>query len=74
MMDPLPVAELIERHGTTNIANAMGLPISTVHGWKQANVIPGRGRLQKLKLEAFVAAVMALDQAKKTPREPADAA
>jgi hypothetical protein len=35
------IEELCEKYGTTKIAKAMGLPISTVHSWKRAKAIPG---------------------------------
>jgi hypothetical protein len=37
----LRIEELCEKYGTTQIAKAMGLPISTVHSWKRAKAIPG---------------------------------
>jgi hypothetical protein len=38
----LRIEELCDKYGTTQIATAMGLPISTVHSWKRKNCIPGK--------------------------------
>lgn len=60
----LPVKATIEEIGTTALAREMGLPISTVHGWKEDDRIPGRGKLLELRITAFVAAVDRLKTAK----------
>jgi hypothetical protein len=56
------IAAKIEEHGTTAIAEAMGLPISTIHTWKRANAIPGKGLLHRMKVEAFKAAIRRLKE------------
>ena len=54
------IRQTIETYGTTAIADAMGLPISTVHTWKTSDAIPGRGILHDMRVEAFETAVKAL--------------
>jgi hypothetical protein len=71
MNNVLSVAQQIEMYGTTCIAKAMGLPISTIHTWKKANAIPGSGLLHDMKVQAFKAAVKSLKKAAKKQRKAA---
>jgi hypothetical protein len=53
----MDVEETIKTLGCTAIANAMGLPISTVHTWKRKKAIPGKGTLHAARVKAFKDAV-----------------
>jgi transposase len=64
MEDP-SIRETIETYGTSAIANAMGLGVSTVHGWKVADAIPSERGLYELRVKAFWAAVRKLKPKKK---------
>jgi hypothetical protein len=56
------VATLIDQYGTSRIAEAMGLPISTIHQWKRDGAIPdGRGVFAGRRVEAFLAVLRRLD-------------
>jgi uncharacterized protein YjcR len=64
----IAIKDILETYGTSAIARAMGLPISTVHSWKRANAIPGadapegsRG-LYDMRVQALKAAVKALQK------------
>jgi len=59
------IRETIQTYGTTAIAEAVGLPISTVHGWKKADAIPGKGTLHDMRVQAFKAAVKSLKKPKR---------
>ena len=37
----LQIKAILDQYGTSQVARAMGLPISTVHSWKRKNCIPG---------------------------------
>ncbi len=63
------VASLIKAHGTSAIAGAMGLPVSTVHTWKRANAIPGKGLIHAMKVEAFKAAISRLKEEALAPKK-----
>lgn len=67
MANSLGVAALIEQHGTTRIAEAMGLPISTVHTWKRRDLIPGRAGsvLYEMRVRAFREAITAVAASKR---------
>lgn len=56
----ISVRETIATYGTSAIAEAMGLPVSTIHGWKTDNAIPGKGILHEMRVQAFAKAVKAL--------------
>jgi hypothetical protein len=60
MDSDLQVRATLEKLGTTAVAKAMGLPISTVHGWKDNDKIPGRGKAHDWRVSQFVAAVVRL--------------
>jgi hypothetical protein len=62
-MDHLPVRQIIETYGTSAVAVAMGISVSTLHGWKMANAIPGKGPLHELRVQAFLKAVKSLQKA-----------
>lgn len=70
-MSNLPIRATIDQLGTTEIANAMGLPISTVHGWKRDDAIPGKpgNALYEFKVRAFREAVRELKR--RQPRKKA---
>lgn len=61
------IAALIEQHGTTRIAEAMGLPISTVHTWKRRDLIPGRAGsvLYEMRVRAFREAIATIAASKR---------
>lgn len=65
------IRDTIDQLGTTEIANAMGLPISTVHGWKRDDAIPGKPGtpLHEFKVRAFRDAVRELKR--RQPRKRA---
>jgi hypothetical protein len=83
MTNTFSVRESIAKFGTSAIARAMGVGISTVHGWKQADALPGGDRvggrgLYEQRLKAFREAVQRLsaESRKRTKkrRRPADGA
>lgn len=62
----IAIKDILETYGTSAIARAMGLPISTVHSWKRAGTIPGfdadedkRG-LYDMRVQALKVAVASL--------------
>lgn len=66
MEAPFSVRQTIETHGTSVIARTMGVGVSTVHGWKMADALPGAERTDKRglyeqRLKAFREAVKALE-------------
>lgn len=61
-MDTPSIRETIEKHGTTAIAREMEIEISTLHGWKMADAIPGKGSLHELRAKAFWSAVKRLER------------
>ncbi len=67
----LSIRDTIDELGTTEIARAMRLPISTVHGWKTENAIPGKPDrpLHEFKVRAFRDAVRELKR--RQPRKKA---
>jgi len=54
------IRQTIEELTTTKVANAMGLPISTVHRWKMEDRIPGEGPQHEWRVAQFDAAVKKL--------------
>ena len=65
------IRETIQTYGTTALAEAIGLPISTIHDWKRANAIPGKGTMHDMRVQAFEAAVKSLKKAAKRSRKVA---
>lgn len=65
------IRQTIEELTTTEVAGAMGLPISTVHRWKMEDRIPGKGRQHAWRVAQFDAAVKKLRSAKATKRRRA---
>lgn len=63
-MDAPSIAETIGKYGTSAIANAMGVGVSTVHGWKVADAIPAKRGLYDLRVKAFWTAVKRLERKK----------
>jgi hypothetical protein len=61
----LNLTEIFETYRTTHLAEAMGLPITTVHGWKQANAIPGKGILREMRVQALKTAIKSLKNKKR---------
>jgi hypothetical protein len=58
------IRQTIEELTTTKVANAMGLPISTVHRWKMEDRIPGEGPQHEWRVAQFDAAVKKLRSVK----------
>lgn len=70
-MDAIPVRSIISDVGTSALARQMGLPITTLHQWKQNDRIPGApaSGMHKFRVEQFLAAVRKLrSQQKKAAR------
>lgn len=63
------IRQTIEELTTTKVANAMGLPISTVHRWKMEDRIPGEGPQHDWRVAQFNAAVKKLRGAKASPKK-----
>ncbi len=63
MMPPM-IKQTIEELTTTKVARAMGLPISTVHRWKEEDRIPGKDTTHDWRVAQFNAAVKKLRAAK----------
>lgn len=61
------IRQTIEELTTTKVANAMGLPISTVHRWKMEDRIPGEGPQHDWRVAQFNAAVKKLRAVKAKP-------
>lgn len=67
----LQIVELCKTYGTSRLARAMGLPISTVHSWKRAKAIPGadaeegKQGLYEMRVQRLKAAVASLKKSKK---------
>lgn len=62
MTKTISVRDCIAELGTSAIARAMGVGVSTVNGWKQADALPGGDRptnrgLYEQRLKAFQVAV-----------------
>ncbi|KAF0097841.1 MAG: hypothetical protein FD144_4790 [Rhodospirillaceae bacterium] len=69
-MDPSDtLATAIDRLGLTPIARKMGIPISTLDGWKKNGRIPGRGAAKQWREALFWGAVKELDGG--APSDPA---
>jgi hypothetical protein len=58
------IKQTIAELTTTAVANAMGLPISTVHRWKMEDRIPGEGPQHEWRVAQFNAAVKKLRSVK----------
>ena len=75
-MDAPSIAQTIEKYGTTAIAAAMGLPISTVHSWKRKNTLPGADKphrgLYELRARAFWDAIKRLERDAQKSRDRAN--
>jgi hypothetical protein len=56
----VPIRDSIEALTTTRVAREMGLPISTVHRWKEHDRIPGKGPSHDWRVSQFEAAVRKL--------------
>lgn len=70
----IAIKDILKTYGTSAIARAMGLPISTVHSWKRKGAIPGseadedkRG-LYEMRVQALKAAVASLKKSSKRRR------
>lgn len=73
-MTSVSIRETIDALGTTEIANEMGLSISTLHYWKMSDAIPGRGPMREARVKIFQAAVKAVERRKKKAAKPSAAA
>jgi hypothetical protein len=58
------IKKAIEELTPTRIANEMGIAISTVWRWKEADEIPGKGGAKRWREEQFHAAVKKLRKQK----------
>lgn len=65
------IRQTIEELTTTEVARAMGLPISTVHRWKMEDRIPGEGSQHDWRVAQFEAAVKKLRATKRRQRTAA---
>lgn len=70
-MTILAVKDTIEKYGTTPLATAMGLPISTLHQWKTDDRIPGKGPSHDWRVSQFKAAV---EKVRRSPKRKSRAA
>lgn len=66
----LPLKEIFEKYRTTDLAQAMCLPISTVHSWKQhgipgADAPPAKRGPYEMRVQRLKAAVAFLEKSKK---------
>lgn len=62
------IRKAIEELTPTRIAAEMGIAISTVWRWKEADQIPGKGGAKRWREEQFNAAVKKLRKAKSSAR------
>ncbi len=65
------IRQTIEELTTTEVAGAMGLPISTVHRWKMEDRIPGKGPQHEWRVAQFEAAVKKLRATRRRQRRAA---
>jgi antitoxin component of RelBE/YafQ-DinJ toxin-antitoxin module len=76
----LPIRATIKRLKPSVVARQMGLPISTVFRWMNADRIPGRNTPHEWRVKQFEKAVAELDakpkpkRKRKTTEQPSEAA
>lgn len=69
-MNTLPVRDTIKSLGSSAVANAMGMKVSTISTWMIKDRIPGRGPTHEFLAQRFTKAVKELKRRGK-PRKAA---
>jgi len=62
MVNARPPKDAISKFGASAVAREMGVPVSTVHGWKRANRIPGQGKAHEWRVTQFSDAIARLTE------------
>jgi hypothetical protein len=67
-MSEIPVRATIKELGLSAVADATGLPVSTIFRWKEQDRIPGGGAAHQIRRDLFEKAVKELRRAPKKGR------